>query len=163
MPATSFKLSSTTCVNWPSPDQFDWSVSNAMVNRHEAAQHWMVPRARESSRLHHRGDGGRARILTNRRGNVAVRVGIAMQDPAEGAADGRQVREVRAAHDRTGWPVEIERKNLTAWFQHAADLVDRARQIGNVAQAVPRRHEIERRFGKWQRHHVADEELRAAA
>ena len=78
----------------------------------------------EAARLEQPRDAFGAWIVPNRRGNVAIRVGVAVKNPAEHAARHSQIRQVDAAHDRVGRPVEVERQRLAAVVQHAMDLVD---------------------------------------
>src|ERR1700736_6053153 len=97
------------CVNVPSPDQADVSSSNGMVNGHQPAQDRIAAYTGETSRLeqvsHRFGTG----VLPDRRGNVAIGVGIAVEHPAERGAGEREIGEIHGAHETIRRAVEIER------------------------------------------------------
>jgi len=70
------------------------------MNRHEPAEHPVVADRSEPSRFHEPRDGIGARISADGRGNVAVGIGIAVQHPAQDAADNRQVCKIHGADDK---------------------------------------------------------------
>ena len=75
-------------------------VSNGMVNRHQSAEHRIAAYRVEAPRFEHPRHRRRAGILANRRRDVAIGIGIAVQHPAEHARRRPQIREVRGAHER---------------------------------------------------------------
>src|SRR5262245_6842385 len=82
-----------------------------------------------------------------------------MQGPPQDAPYDRQVGQIERAHDTVSRLVEIERECAPAWPQHPEELVDCAFEIGDISQAVPCRHQIERVVWERQRTHVTDEEF----
>ena len=117
----------------------------------------------EPARLEQPRDAVGAWIAADRRRDVAIRVGVAVEHPAEQAARQPQIREVDAAHERVGRPVEVERQRPASVVQHTMDLVDGRAKIGNVSQSVTGRHDVERSGRKRQREHVADQKPRGAS
>src|SRR5438552_463850 len=51
----------SSCVNVPSPDHFDTSTSERMMDGHQSAEDRMIRRANEATRLEQPRDGGAAR------------------------------------------------------------------------------------------------------
>ena len=115
--------------------------------------------AREPACFHETRDSVGARVAADGRGNISVRVGIAVQEPAKRAADDRQVGEIDRANERIRGTVEIERQRAAAGFQHANHLVDGGCQIRHVPQPVPGGNQIERRGRERQRDHVSHEKV----
>jgi hypothetical protein len=89
------------------------------------------------------GHAARAGIAPDRSRNVAIRVRIAMQDPAERRSDHREVGKLRRSHDGILGPVEIERQQTSARLQHARDLNNRGIEIRNVPKSIPSRDQFE--------------------
>ena len=103
-------------------------------------------------------------IALDRLGNVAVRVGIAVQDEAEARADDGEVGEVDGADERVGRTIEVERQEQAARLEHPVDLVDRTLSTGTLRMPYPVVTTSNCADGEGQRHHVAGDPawLRAA-
>src|SRR5262245_4575014 len=86
-----------------------------------------------------------------------------MQGPPQDAPYDRQIRQVERTHDAILRLVEIEREYPPAGPEHPEKLVDCAFEVGDVSQAVPGRHQIERVVWKWQRIHLADDEFHGSS
>src|SRR5262245_13652492 len=102
----------SSCVNVPSPDQSDVSISEGMMNRHEAAQHRIAMRLAQALLFEHANHRFSAGILSDRRRDVSIRVRIPMQNPSERTADDGQIREVRGTDETVRGTVEIQRQQL---------------------------------------------------
>src|SRR5262249_62292274 len=98
----------SNCVKVPSPDHADVSSSNGTMNGHQAAEHAVAADRLEAGGLEHPCDCSGAWILANRRGDVSIGVGIAVKRPAERAADGGQIRQIRGTDHAVLGTVAIE-------------------------------------------------------
>src|SRR5258706_6913489 len=111
----------SSCGKFPSPDQFVMSVSSGGVNGHQPAEHGVMSTSTEPARLEHPPDRLGAGILTNRRRNVPIGVGIAVEGPTERRTDDGEIQEVSRADQRVGRAVEIGRQALTTRREDRAD------------------------------------------
>src|SRR5687768_4901426 len=114
-PSTRLSASMSSCVKAPSPDHPTESSSTpsmvagllrGTVDRQESAENREDFAAGKARSQRERPHAGGARVALNRFGNVAVRVGIAVQHPPERRTDDRQIGQVHGADDGIGWPVE---------------------------------------------------------
>jgi hypothetical protein len=104
-----------------------------------------------------------AGIRANRGCDVAIRVRIPVEHPAQDTADNGQVGEVDRPHSPVRRTIEIERDRAASGLEHPQQFVDRTGQIRHVAQAVPDGDQIERFSRKGKARHVADHEQRPRA
>ncbi len=116
-----------------------------------------MPNVREREVTHQGLDAKSAWISTQRRGDVSVGVGVAVQHRPEQRSDDRQVAEVDHANQWVGGSVEIQRVHPPTGPQHSVDLTQCAVEHWNIAETVPNCHEVEVGIGKREGHHVADD------
>src|SRR4051812_3188928 len=107
---------------------------SGMVNGEEAAEHRVCDRRSKAGAFQQLNHAGSAWIVSQRSRDVAVSIGVAMQDPAERTADGRQVEQVNGPDQRIRWPVEVERQQLSAVSENPVDFGDTDGQLRNVPQ-----------------------------
>src|SRR5262245_24707612 len=88
------RRSITICVKVPSPDHPVASTSDGMVDRHQPAEHWIHVHLRKPTPFEQPRDTFSAGVAPNGRGNVPVRVRIAVEDPAKRGADDVEICKV---------------------------------------------------------------------
>jgi hypothetical protein len=69
------------------------------MDRHQSAEDGIVANGREASFSHKFSDALGPRVASDRSRNIAIRIRIAMQNPAKHAANDRQVQEINRTEE----------------------------------------------------------------